>query len=256
MMRIGSSRIVGAMTLPHGKAAFDSANVIVESTTSPGTYLQVRAYVSPDEIEGKALDRADFEALIQAEQAIALDPHRETALGATFWVLRPTFIGREEPLAELRASGWLLHDFISLPDGSWGCLVREPEASKLRDRWAEKAFREALSWAESGRWEWARAAASRAFVLERTLSADRIALLSLTHERCGNNARAKAYLQMARNSRGEELAKQAFERRSELERRIDESAPPSGTRPAHASAIRAWNDNAVHAGLRRLRRSR
>jgi len=62
------------MAAPRGKAPFDRANVVVESRVEPGTYLQVRAYVGSDEIEGKRLVAGEWTALLRSEQAISIEP--------------------------------------------------------------------------------------------------------------------------------------------------------------------------------------
>jgi hypothetical protein len=255
-MKIAECRIAGAMTAPRGKAAFDRANVVVESTTTPGTYLQVRAYVGADEIEGKLLAREDWTALVRSAQAIEVAPV-DAVSGASFWVLRPGFDGRDAAVEELRTSGALLHDVSRLPDGSFGCLVSEHDtaANKLRGDWTEKAAAEALSWARSGRWERARDAAAQAFVLERTMTPDRIAMLSLAHERCGNVTGAAGYVEMAKRSRGADFAARVVERRADLARQMEDAAPVSEVRPRFEQAIQRANGSAMSAGRGRLKRA-
>jgi hypothetical protein len=91
---------------------------------------------------------------------------------------------------------------------------RDPAANGLRDRWASEAFTTALGWAKSNRWDRACVAATRAFVAERAMSPERIALLALTYERCGNPTRAEGYLLMAKRSRGADFAAQVSEKRA------------------------------------------
>ena len=252
-MNIASCRIVGAMTLPHAKGAFDRAGLIVASREPPVTYLQVRAYVGSDEIEGKPLDREDFDALVQSEQAIVLEPPLDLMTGAALYVLRPSFDGRGAALQEVRASGVLLRDKLELQDGSWACLVREPGAGAFRDRWAAEASAQALSWAKDGHWERAKNAASRAFVLERDMSPERVAMLALAHDRCGSGVRAGGYLQMARRSRGDDFAQQIVDKRARLEQEIEEQAPRSGVRPRCSMQIHRMSAKGVQASLARMR---
>lgn len=201
---------MGAMASPRGKAAFDRGAVVVQSTANPSDFLQVRAYEASDDIEGKPLTGEEWATLVHSEQAVELPPTDATQ-GAALWLLRTGFDGREAALEELRTSGVLLHDTYRLTDQSFACLVREPAANDLRDRWAERATEDALSWARSGNWERAREAASRAFVVERAMTPRRIALLTLTHEQGGNCTRAAGYAEMARHSRGEDFAAQVDE---------------------------------------------
>jgi hypothetical protein len=270
-MKVAEHRIVGAMVAPQGKAAFDRGTVVIASRdevshdgaangpnppapAEPTRYFQVRAYLGTDDVEGKPLEADDWRALVRAEQGIALPPV-DAASGAAFWILRSVFDGRDAAVAELRTSQALLHDVVRLLDGSYGCLVLEPAAIMLRDRWTEAAYAEALSCATRGRWEEARVAASRAFVIERSMNPERIAMLALAHERCGNTVGAEGYVEMARRSRGDAFAQRVLDRRAELEQLVEEQAPRSRPRLANAAAIYASNDNAMRAGLRRLRRS-
>lgn len=252
-MKTAESTIVGAMVAPRGKAPFDRANVVIASQTEPGALLQVRAYVGSDEIEGKPLVLDEWTSLLKSEQAITIEPVK-AASGATFWVLRPGFEGREGALEELRTCGGLLHDTSRLADGSFGCLVseRDPAVNALRDRWAEEAFEKALSWAKSNHWEHACMAATRAFVVERAMSPERIAMLALAHERCGNVTRATGYVEMAKRSRGDEFSTKVMEKRAELERQIEESAPQSGLRPTFSAAMQAASAKGLHAGRKHL----
>lgn len=255
-MKIAEHRIVGAMVAPRGKAPFDRANVVIASAAPPVILWQVQAYTGSDEFEGKPLTEGEWRALVKSEQAIDLVEAVVASSGATFWVMRPGFDGRDAALSELATTGVLLRDALRLPDGSFGCLVNEGrrEAHDLRDRWAAKAFEEALSWARSDRWERARVAASRAFVLERAMTPERIAMLALAHERTGNTTRAAGYVEMARRSRGPDFAAQIIEKRADLEQEIQQAPPASDPRPRSATAIHAANDNALKGGLRRLRR--
>jgi hypothetical protein len=255
-MKTAESKIVGAMVAPRGKAPFDRAPVVVASQIDQDALLQVRAYVGSDDIEGKSLDRDEWATLLRSEQAIAIEPV-QAASGATLWVLRPGFEGREAALEGLRTCGGLLQDKLSLADGSFGCLVseRDPAVNALRDRWAEEAFATALSWAKSNHWERACVAAARAFAVERAMSPERIALLALAHERCGNATRASGYVEMAKRSRGADFATQVMEKRAELERMTEAGMPQSGQRPACYEAIHAENAKSLKAGRKQIHNS-
>lgn len=252
-MKTTESKIIGAMAAPKGKAPFDRASVVVASKSDPNAILQVRAYLGEDEIEGKPLDPDEWASLLKSEQAIAIDP-MDAVLGATLWVLRPTFEGRDAALEALRTSGGLLCATFRLTDGSFSCLVseRDPAMSALRDHWAQEAFEKALAWAKSNHWERACVAAARAFVVERAMSPERIALLALTHERCGNATRANGYVEMAKRSRGDDFATQVLEKRVELERVTEESAPRLGEHSRFFKAMQKGNAEGLHAGRKQI----
>lgn len=262
-MTIANYRVVGALALPEGKAPFDRAPLILASEEEPGRLLQVTAYLEGGEPDGKAFALEDFQALLQSGQAIAFSKPFEASSGVALWVLRRNFAGREAALEELRASELMLRDYLPLPDGSFGCLVRErPAALELRDRWATQADAEARRHAAEGDWDTARAAASRAFALERAMSPERIAMLVLVYNRQGLAARAQGYLQMARRSRGEAFAAQTEEKLRALESAAVQPQPalaapvPAtsqlGPRRPALSAMRQAGRQHVQGGLRRL----
>lgn len=256
-MKLADHYIIGAMAPPRGKGAFDRANVIISANAEQGPFLNVRAYIGADEVEGKPLTREEWDALLRSEQAIEITPV-PSAKGAALWILRPSFMGRDAALEELRSSGSLLHDKISGSDGSFLCLVNEPEANHFRDGWAARAAADAQSWARSGLWDRALEAAARAFSVERGMHPERLALLSLVYERTGNKTRADAYVDMAERSRGKDFAAQVRERRDAFRRELVEApdaTPESGVRPKYASAMEKASAKSLKAGLGRLKRS-
>lgn len=209
MTKLADCQVVGALTLPEGKAPFDRAPLIMSSAAAPGRVVQVTAYLEDGGIAGKWFTLEDFQALQQSGQAIAFRESFDAGSSAALWVLRPNFAGREAALAELRSSELMLRDYVPLADGSFGCLVRErAQASDLRDKWAKEADAEARQNARAGSWQRAREAASRALALERAMSPERIAMMMLACQSLGLGVRAEGYLRMARQSRGEDFAAQ------------------------------------------------
>lgn len=253
-MKLEDAQIVGALTLLHGRAPFDRANIVVASVRDPDKVLQVTAYIGNDALDGKVLSGDDFRGLVRAEQAILLDPALPIKLGAALWLLRESFDEREAALEELKASGTLLSDYVRIKDGSWGCLVREPEANKLRDGWASRASGRAFILARRRNWQDALRAASRAFVVERAMTSDSIAMLALCHDRCGNTVRAKGYVDMARSSRGDAFADAVRKRYDELVSELMESPPESGPRPRFRDAMERESAKGIVSSLGRLKK--
>lgn len=252
-MKLDDAQIVGALTLLHGKAPFDRANIVVASRHDPEKLLQVTTYLEEGALDGKILSMDDLRGLVRAEQAILLDPALPVRLGSALWLLRETFDEREAALEELKTSGVLLLDYVRVNDGSWGCLVREPEANKLRDGWASRASGRAFTLARRGNWQGALRAASRAFVLERAMTSDSIAMLALCHDRCGNTVRAKGYVDMARSSRGDAFADAVRKRYEELVSELVESPPESGPRPRFRDAMERESAKLIKSSLSRIK---
>jgi hypothetical protein len=65
--------------------------------------------------------------------------------------------------------------------------------------------------------------------VSRSLDAEILALLSLTHERCGRTKRAQGVLGMARRSRGEEFEAQVQDALRRLNTELDPSPAVSST---------------------------
>lgn len=249
--------IIGAMAPPRGKGPFDRANVVVSADVGRGPFINVRAYIGADELEGKTLTREEWDALLRSDQAIEVEPV-PLKTGAALWVLRPSFTGRDAALEELRVSGVLFHDKIAWSDGSFLCLINEPEANHFRDAWSHRATSDARSLARSGLWERALETASLAFSLERGMHPERLALLSLLFEKSGNPTRAEGYVAMAERSRGKDFALQVQEQREALRAElieVPEAQPESAVRPRFASAIAKASARSIKAGLRRMKRA-
>lgn len=214
-MKLSECKIVGAITLPRGKAAFDRANVIL--STGKG-YLEATTYLDGDEVTGKSFTHEEMLAIVGSGQAIRFPGFLPAVTGAVLWVLRSNFEGREAALEELRKSGCMLYEYIRMIDGSFACLVREqPAMLELRDRWTAASDECARRLGRQGDWEAACKAAMQAVVLERTMSPERIAMISLAWLKLNDRLYADGYVSMARNSRGEDFARQVLARRAELE---------------------------------------
>jgi hypothetical protein len=225
-VKLAEYKIAGAMVPPMGKAAFDRGELVLVTRREPIDYLQVRSYVGADEVEGGPVEPEEWHGLLLAEHGMAL-PEADAESGLAFWIFRPVFAAREAAIAELRAAMALRRDVIPLMDGTFGCLVHEPSAAGLRDRWAERAHAEAFADARAGRWEEARVAASRAFVIEPAMAKhpERVAMLSLAHLRCGNEVGGNGYLGMARNSWGQEYARQVLAERAAIASELSDAKP-------------------------------
>jgi hypothetical protein len=210
--------------------------------------------VGTDEVDAIALHADEWIALIKSEQAIELAPVRLVS-GAAFWLLRSGFSGRDAALEELQTSGALVHAPVRLMDGSFGCIVGErgPEALRLRDQWGLAAFAEAQKWAADGRWERARTSATQAFVTERAMNPETVAMLAITHDKCGNAIRAAGYLKMAERTHGADFAAQIHEKRADIERQLQAAPPISETRPKFARDIHAKNAMGLANGRERVK---
>lgn len=253
-MKIDKCKIVGAMAAPRGNAPFDRANLVIQSNLEPYELAQVRAYIGTDEVDVIFLHADEWKTLLNTEQAIELPP-TDLVSGAAFWVLRSSFSGRDAALEELQTSGVLVHSPVRLGDASFGLIVSEhgPEALRLRDQWARDAFAEAQKWAADGHWERARTSATRAFVTERAMNSETVAMLALTYEKCGNATRAAGYLKMAERTHGADFAAQIREKRADIEKELQTAPSNSEIRPKFARDIHKNNAIGLANGRERVK---
>lgn len=225
-MRLSRCKIAGALVMPQGKAPFSRACLLLETTDASVSYLQVTSYPTPREVIGHVLRLEELNALVRAEQAVLFPKALPSAADAALWVLRPSFTNREIVLDELQQSGALLCETTWFSDGGAACLVREDHSAlKLRERWVAEADAEAVNWARNARWDHARQAAERAFVLEPVLNPKRIAMLIFVCDQQEESLRAAGYLSMARNSWGENYLAQVKEELTKLAHFLSADTP-------------------------------
>lgn len=217
---IFGAQILGAMTPPTSRAAFNRANLVVRGQS--GTILSVQLYTCEDAVEGSAFRPDQWEALLASGHALALPEPVSLVSGAALWVLRPTYSRRAAALNELRAGRALLRDYIAGNDNSWLCLVNEGTAyaNTLRERWFHRAMKLAKSFALSARWSDVLAEAEIAFAIAPALDAEALALLSFAYERCGRSLRAEGTITMARGARGEDFAREVTQLRRSIENEL------------------------------------
>lgn len=201
-------RIVGALVAPSGKSAFSYGHLVLESILLSGnyiTYTQALDYRSTDADYycRNYYDNDTWEGLKLSGQAIDL-AYTPAVRGTVLWVLRPIFTRRELAVSELIDSGVMLSEVLWLDDDSVACLVdvHNTETTALRNCWADEAYADAKTKAKTGDWQGSRVAASQAFVVEPSMSPERVAMLILANEHCGDTGRADGYREMATRSRG------------------------------------------------------
>jgi hypothetical protein len=251
-VKLADYTIIGATVPPQGKAAFVRANVVLQrrSESEARPYLLAFAYVGAEEVDGQLLTAEEWQAFLDGDQAVRLDGVRADS-GIGCWVLRSNFQRREAAVQALRTSGALLRDFYPLAPSSYAFLVRESAANSLRDEWAKEAAREALSWAKGNHWQRACDEAGQAFVLERSMTPERVAMLSLAYEKCENAVRASGYLEMARRSRGDQFGEQVVEKRKDLERELAARVCEPDLRPQYVRAVHERSERGISAAFAR-----
>jgi hypothetical protein len=201
-------RIVGALASWKGRAAFHRAPLVLVSTSDPDRYLRINRYID-GRVEGEALRREDWDALMRSDEAMPLLPERSAARDVWLWLFRKRFaLDRVSRVEELRQQQSLLAEPQWGGEDSVACLVAETGLGGLRDAWASQASRlgeEALHGKDAQR---TLDAAETAFDLERLMSPRRVALLSVAYRLGGRESRAAGYVSMAERSMGAAFAKE------------------------------------------------
>lgn len=214
---VEDARIIGAMAQPRSKSVFSRAALLVSN--DDGVVLHAHDYGQAGIVSGPRLTLDEVRVLVATGQAIDLPRREILAVGAVLWILRPGFPRREAALADLSASGFLIHGLRPRLDGSWYALVDERLAGALRDRWRDEALSAAQEHGHYARWQQAEAEAEAAFTLATNLEPAVLAMLSVAYERTGRAQRSQGLFTMARRSRGDDFAAQMSEAYAELESR-------------------------------------
>jgi tetratricopeptide (TPR) repeat protein len=226
--------VIGAMRPARGGAAFVRAPLVVRRR-EPEALFMARRIPAEGPFEGEPMDLDAWRGVLSSGEALALDAGQPLAPEAALWLLRPGFSFRQEARREIESRGALVH--AEEIEGTSVLLVREALAAPLREPWGERAFNEAWQRAGQGRLREALEAAELAVDLARGLVEERLALASLLYDRTGDKARGEAYLEMARNSKGEEFYRRACEKKERFAREFD--AHGGGSGPGVASTLPA-----------------
>jgi hypothetical protein len=244
---LSGCRIVGGLCPVAGAAPFASAAVVLAREDGE-PLLRVTRYEEPDLADGKLLAEEEWDGLVASEQGQRFPASIPAFPGARMWILRSNFRGRDAALERTRMSGALVHETLDQPGRVWTLVVDARRADPLRDDWAERAAREALRAAEEARWEDARDHGELAFVVDRSMVAEHVALLSVAYARLGRRERSEGYVAMARNSRGEGFAAEVERIREEIEAKVGPKAP----RPRFAAEYARGSKRLMQSALRSL----
>jgi hypothetical protein len=200
-VRLGDVQVVGGMQPAQGGSAFARARVVVLGTEAATGRFIVRRFPTADSFEGDPATEEEWRGLLASGDAMELAAPVPAAASVALWLLRANFSFRDGAERDLKSKGALLHGESVL--GTRVLLVREPEAGLLRDLWGDRAFNRAWQAAQRGELPEAIEEAELAMDLARGLVDDRTALVCLLYDRAGDKARSEAYMEMARNSKGE-----------------------------------------------------
>lgn len=215
--RSGAVDFVGAMRPLAGAAPFAAAGLVGREREAPHRIVQLVRY-DGGEIVGEPLTPEDWRSLCDAGHAHAFAEPVAGEAGASLWVLRRNFDGREAAVAELRAAGAAIAEM----DDGWTrvLVVRESKANPIRDNWAHRAHERALAAAEQGQWQRSLPLAEQAYAVGRGPIAPHWALLALCYAMRGRSKRADGLVQVARRSHGQGFAAEVVEAWGRLAREL------------------------------------
>jgi hypothetical protein len=197
-LNITGGTIIGAVAPLRGNAPFHRAPIVI--ATAANELLRISRY-SGEFAEGEQLDKEEWQALIDSNEAIPL-PCMSASSNVWLWVLRRNFLlDRERLLAHLRNSS-ALQKTIELEEGVLGHLVNEAMAAGLRDALANEAARQAEASLRARDAERAVSFAEAAFNLQRTITPRSVALLASGYRMLQRSERADGYLELTGRSLG------------------------------------------------------
>ena len=204
---LADAAIVGFTRPWAGTALFAPADLVLRAVANPAQLLQVVSYPADDDVEGLAMDEAEWAALVSSGDAATLLAPEAARAHATGWLLRAAAAkaawGQKQRVREqLWYARARLGPTIVGPHKARLYLVDDRRAAEIREALAEDAYRRAHAAALGSAWDVALCEADLAFVLTTGLRVDRVALPALLHARTGNTTRAAGLVAMAANSRG------------------------------------------------------
>lgn len=186
------------MVLQGAEAPFVRCDVIVRAGDGAGYALRRRGSTS-------ALTQEDYELLCRTGEATPFPVPFPDVAGARIWAFRETLLQRENYLSEVRGLPWCRGEkvvgnvVLFLVDESKLALAKLEE-------WQQEAFNDGVAAHNQKRASLAVQFAKMAYCFAPQLDAECLGLLVACYQYEGRTERARAFVKMAENSRGQEFA--------------------------------------------------
>jgi hypothetical protein len=193
-------RMVGSVCSLRSSAPFSRDAVVLTNEKHPDTHMIRGREYADGSVEGERMTEAEWRDLLECEEALAFSEPVEARPNAKCWLLHETFPEREQAAGQLRTcTGAILHE--EARDGVLIFVVDELRAADRLERWSREAFDRAWRLGQCGVWDRAVAYADLAWLTDRSLNLDRVALLALALEQAQGASAAEDLIAFELNSR-------------------------------------------------------
>jgi len=192
--------MVGSVCSLRSSAPFSRDAVVLTNEKHPDILMIRGREYANGLVEGERMTKAEWRDLLECEEALAFSEPVETGPNAKCWLLHETFPEREQAAGQLRTcTGAILHEEAC--EGVLIFVVDESRAADQLERWSRDAFDRAWRLGQQGEWDGARELADLAWLTDRSLNLDRVALLALVLENAEGASAAEDLIAFELNSR-------------------------------------------------------
>jgi hypothetical protein len=198
--RLRDCSIIGSVCSLSSSAPFSRDAVVLANEEHPDARMILGREQADGSVDGEQMTNAEWRELLECEEALALAVPIPAASGAKCWLLHESFPEREVAAEELRAqAGAILYE--EAREGVLIVVVDEQSAADLLERWSRDAFDHAWRLGQRFQWDHALAFADLAWLTDRSLALDRVALLALATEHARGASAAEDLIVFEVNSR-------------------------------------------------------
>lgn len=197
---LGDCRIIGGMCGLRLSAPFSRDSVVLTHAEHPDACMILGRELADGTVSGEWMNHAEWHDLLACEEALALAKPVAARPNAKCWLLRESFLERDQAAGQLRArAGAILHE--DAREGVLIFVVDESRAADVLEGWSRGAFDQAWRLGQGGEWDRAVVYAELAWLTDRALSLDRVALLALAIEHTQGASAAEDLVVFELNSR-------------------------------------------------------
>jgi hypothetical protein len=192
--------MVGSVCSLRASSPFARDAVVLTNAQHSEAYMILGRELADGSVEGERMTDTEWHELLDCQEALAFAEPVEAGPNAKCWLLRESFPEREPAAAQLRAcAGAILHE--ETREDVLIFVVDESRAADQLERWSRAAFDRAWRLGQLGEWGRAVELADLAWLTDRSLHLDRVALLALALELDQGASSAEDLIAFELNSR-------------------------------------------------------
>lgn len=181
-------------------APFSRDAVVLTHEDHPDSYMILGRELADGTVSGEWMNHKEWRDLLACEEALAFAKPVAARPNAKCWLLREGFAERDQAAGQLRArAGAILHE--EAREGVLIFVVDESRAADVLEGWSRGAFDQAWQLGQRDEWDRAVTYAELAWLTDRSLNLDRVALLALAIENTQGASASEDLIVFELNSR-------------------------------------------------------